>query len=60
MQEIEEFSDDRNKSWCIHCGKWLSDLKTNVDHVPTKSLLVKPRPHHLPVVRICTACNHGL
>src|SRR3546814_17541559 len=24
-----------------------------------KSLLVKPRPHHLPVVTICRDCNNG-
>jgi hypothetical protein len=57
MQEIEEFSDERNKSWCIHCGQWLALAETNEDHVPSKSLLQKPRPHHLPVVRICKPCN---
>ena len=57
MQEIEEFADQRNKSWCIHCGAWLSDVSANDDHVPTKSILHKPRPHHLPTVKICRACN---
>lgn len=59
MEEIEESVDERQKSWCIHCGRWLSCLETNEDHVPTKSLLVKPRPHHLPVVTICRECNNG-
>lgn len=27
--------------------------------MPTKSLLRKPRPHHLPVVTICRECNNG-
>lgn len=59
MERIEEFTDYRQKSWCIHCTRWLVELDTTEDHVPTKSLLVKPRPHHLPVVRICRDCNNG-
>jgi hypothetical protein len=57
MQEIEDFSDERNKSWCIHCGQWLALVETNKDHVPSKSLLRKPHPHHLPVAKICKQCN---
>lgn len=57
MQEIEEFVDERQKSWCIHCTRWLAQFETNQDHVPSKSLLNKPRPHHLPVVAICKECN---
>jgi hypothetical protein len=57
MQRIEEFSDERQRSWCIHCTRPLAGLETNEDHVPSKSLLTKPRPHHLPVVRICKECN---
>ncbi|MCQ8279964.1 hypothetical protein NFI95_16095 [Acetobacteraceae bacterium KSS8] len=57
MQRIEEFVDERQKSWCIHCVRSLAGLKTNDDHVPSKSLLTKPRPHHLPVVTICRECN---
>lgn len=59
MQKIEEFADQRLKSWCIHCARPLVDLETNEDHVPSKSLLLKPRPHHLPVVTICRQCNTG-
>jgi hypothetical protein len=59
MQEIEEFVDERNKSWCIHCGWWLTQLDTNEDHVPSKSFLQKPHPHHLPVVTVCKPCNSG-
>ncbi|MGR9327456.1 hypothetical protein ACU8OT_29365 (plasmid) [Rhizobium leguminosarum] len=59
MQKIEEFVDERQKSWCIHCSRPLMGLETNEDHVPTKSLLTKPRPHHLPVVLICKECNTG-
>jgi hypothetical protein len=57
MQRTEEFVDDRQKSWCIHCARSLAGLDTNDDHVPSKSLLSKPRPHHLPVVTICKECN---
>jgi hypothetical protein len=59
MENIEEFVDQRQKSWCIHCTKPLSGLDCSEDHVPTKSLLRKPRPHQLPVVTICHECNNG-
>lgn len=57
MWSIEEFVDERQKSWCIHCAQTIAGCETNVDHVPSKSLLTKPRPHHLPTVTICTECN---
>jgi uncharacterized protein YlaI len=57
MERIEEFVDERQKSWCIHCDAWLTHVETNEDHVPSKSLLNKPRPHHLPVVTVCRECN---
>lgn len=59
MERIEEFIDERQKSWCIHCTRSLAGMETNEDHVPTKSLLAKPRPHNLPVVTICRECNNG-
>lgn len=57
MESIQDFSDSRNKSWCIHCGGWLSQVRTNRDHVPSKSLLSQPYPDQLPVVQICVECN---
>lgn len=57
MEKIEEFVDERQKSWCIHCARPLIGLETNEDHVPSKGLLAKPRPHHLPIVIICKQCN---
>lgn len=57
MHKIEEFVDERQKSWCIHCARSLAGLETNEDHVPSKGLLAKPRPHHLPIVIICKECN---
>lgn len=59
MHKIEEFVDERQKSWCIHCGGWIIELETNRDHVPSKSLLQKPYPPNLPIVQICKTCNEG-
>jgi hypothetical protein len=59
MRQIDEYVDERQKSWCIHCARSLAGLNTNEDHVPSKSLLLKPRPHHLPIVTICKECNSG-
>ena len=59
MDPIEEFVDERQKSWCIQCGAWIGDVETNEDHVPSKGLLRKPRPANLPVVRVCKGCNNG-
>src|SRR5689334_463961 len=59
MDQIEEFTDERQKSWCIHCGSWIGGCETNRDHVPSKSLLRKPYPANLPVVEVCSDCNVG-
>jgi hypothetical protein len=59
MQKIEEFVDERQKLWCIHCTRLVQGLDTNEDHVPSKSFLRKPHPHHLPVVTVCKECNTG-
>ena len=59
MDYIHEFVDERQKSWCIHCGASISGVGTNKDHVPSKVLLRKPYPKDLPVVTTCTTCNNG-
>jgi hypothetical protein len=59
MNHIEEFVDQRQKSWCIHCGGWISELETNRDHVPSRGLLEKPYPDSLPVVQVCQTCNRS-
>jgi hypothetical protein len=59
MHEIFEFVDERQKSWCIHCGKLMRGINISRDHVPSKSLLHKPYPPQLPVVPICKTCNGG-
>lgn len=59
MDKIEEFVDERQKAWCIHCGEWIAGLETNRDHVPSKCLLQEPHPANLPFVQVCKACNEG-
>lgn len=73
MREIEDFTDDRLKAWCIHCGAAIADIESNLDHVPTKSLLTKmlrkrgadydrglgDELDYLPQVVVCRRCNSG-
>ena len=59
MRSIDDFSDSRLKSWCIHCGGWLSDLQCNRDHAPSKAFLLRPYPANLPVMTVCKPCNSG-
>ncbi|AWV17644.1 hypothetical protein A3862_20840 [Methylobacterium sp. XJLW] len=73
MREIEDFTDDRLKAWCIHCGAPVADVPNNRDHVPTKSLLTKElrkrgadydrgvgdEMDYLPQVTVCRTCNSG-
>ncbi len=59
MEEIEEFVDERQKAWCVHCGGSITALKANRDHVPSRGLLGKPYPANLPVIPVCAACNNG-
>lgn len=73
MLYVEDFSDERHKEWCIHCGARSVIVETNRDHVPTKALLTKAMrlrgaardrgdgdpKDYLPQVVICKACNSG-
>jgi len=59
MDHIEEFVDERQKAWCIHCGRSIASLEANRDHVPSKCLLQEPFPANLPVVQVCKTCNKG-
>nr|WP_210275972.1 hypothetical protein [Phyllobacterium sp. P30BS-XVII] len=59
------------KAWCIHCGAAIADIKSNRDHVPTKSLLTRTlrergaaydigagdETDYLPQVIVCRRCN---
>jgi hypothetical protein len=58
MRQIKDYSDDRNKQWCIHCSKSLDDAAITRDHVPSKALLKSPLPPNLPVINICMECNN--
>ena len=71
MLYIEDYSDQRNKAWCIHCRAAILSTEVNRDHVPSKSLLSKEMrlegamhdqrcdsPYgYLPQVLICKDCN---
>ena len=59
MDQIEEFVDERQKAWCVHCGGWLANLRTNRDHIPSRNLLSSPLPENLPVMSVCADCNNG-
>ena len=59
MENIEEFVDERQKSWCVHCGRVLAGAVVNRDHIPSKSLLLEPYPKNLPRMATCKSCNEG-
>jgi hypothetical protein len=59
MDHIEEFVDERQKGWCIHCARWIGEVESNRDHVPSRSLLRQPYPENLPTVPVCKSCNEG-
>lgn len=73
MREFEDFSDYRLKTRCLHCGHSLTKIESNLDHVPTKSLLTKgvrskglaydrgegDEFDYLPQVVVCKDCNTG-
>ena len=56
---FDDYSDNRHKSWCFHCGVTLGTNPTNREHIPTKSLLNKPYPPDLPQVKVCEVCNES-
>jgi hypothetical protein len=59
MEEIAHFTDERHKAWCIHCSAPMANSHTNRDHVPTKGLLDRPLPPHVPQIEVCKECNTG-
>ena len=56
---FEDYSDERNKGSCIHCGASLSQSKKSKDHTPSKILLDAPYPMNLAVTEVCGPCNNG-
>lgn len=59
MDRIQDFSDRRQKAWCVHCTRLLATVEISHDHAPTKSLLRAPLPLDLPYVRACQECNQS-
>lgn len=57
MRQMRDYADERHKGWCIHCKAGLGNVESNLDHVPSKSILDRPFPNDLPTVRICKSCN---
>lgn len=57
MKGMTDYADERHKAWCIHCGSILGSVESNLDHVPSKTILDRPFPENLPTVRICKSCN---
>ena len=57
MRYLNDYSDERLKGACVHCGSGIDISGANRDHVPSKCLLQEPYPHNLPVVPSCVQCN---
>jgi len=55
LRQVEDFSDERNKGFCVHCG----GLYETDDHMPSKVFLDRPFPDNLPVSPACAKCNEG-
>jgi len=53
VEHIENYGDERQLAWCIHCG---GSTETK-DHVPSRVFLDEPYPEYLPVVPCCEPCN---
>lgn len=54
MEQLENFGDDRQTSFCPHCGG--GGIATR-DHVPSRVLLDEPYPENLSIVLACEECN---
>ena len=59
MKQLKDYSDERYKGSCPHCGKELASTPTNDDHIPSKAILDRPLPANVHVVETCMACNNG-
>ena len=57
MKQLTDYSDDRLRGWCTHCGAAPDSEQVSQDHVPSKTLLNRPLPDNPPVVPICRSCN---
>ena len=59
MKKLCDYSDERFKGICMHCGRELGQGKTNKEHVPTKALLDKPYPEGLKPIDVHATCNEN-
>lgn len=56
MQQLPCYGDQRNKGFCVHCGR----ADETRDHVPSKVFLDEPYPENLSVCTSCFDCNNKL
>ena len=59
MRYLNDYSDERFKGSCVHCGAGIDGAEASSDHVPSRCLLQKPYPDNLPVVTTCVGCNNS-
>ncbi len=59
MRQINDFTDERYKGFCLHCGASLQQVEITHDHVPSKVLLDRPLPTNVHTVDVCGECNNG-
>lgn len=57
MRHYEDCSDARLRGACPYCGKKATENELTKDHVPSKGLLDRPYPAHLPTVPVHLECN---
>ncbi len=55
IAKVPNFGDDRQKSFCVHCG----GPPETKDHAPPKVFLDMPYPQHRPTLPSCLICNNG-
>lgn len=57
MRHFEDLSDVRLRGPCAYCGEETLEDELTKDHVPSKGLLDRPYPAHLPTVPVHLECN---
>lgn len=61
MKRITESYVDERLRWpehsCVHCGRKLDKSNSTQEHIPSKSLLMKPYPEELMTIASCRECN---
>lgn len=59
MRQVNDFTDERYKGFCLHCSTSLDATDRTKDHVPSKVLLDRPLPTNVHTVEVCAACNNA-